>query len=247
MPPQGDFFTKGKKKQEVTKPALEVTKPALRLEETLCPADQRKWREAMGLLKELQAQWALGGALIPHGIGTDALIGAEVGARVGDLLVQFAKRVKCEDCRLRQPTWAVPADGAGCAPGATPVPVVGKPRWCARCAKAHPGAADVHSRKCEDCKLKQPTFKLPADKKKRWCADCARVHASAILDRAMCESCAGKRPNFGMQAEGNARWCAECSMEQPGAVNLASGQPAAREGMTDAILAELAEGEYVIK
>ena len=95
--------------------------------------------------------------------------------------------------------------------------------------------------------LQHALFKLPKDKKKRWCADCARVHAGAILDRAMCETCTGKRPTFGMQAEGNARWCAECSKEQPGAVNLASGQPAAREGMTDAILAALAEGEYVIK
>jgi hypothetical protein len=32
-----------------------------------------------------------------------------------------------------------------------------KKRWCGICARAHPGAVDIHSKKCEDCKQKGAT------------------------------------------------------------------------------------------
>ena len=50
---------------------------------------------------------------------------------------------------------------------------------CAGCAKAHAGARDIASRRCEDCALKWPTFGLPAEGRKRWCGGCARAHAGA--------------------------------------------------------------------
>jgi hypothetical protein len=47
---------------------------------------------------------------------------------------------KCEGCKLKQPSFGLPAEG--------------KARWCGGCAKEHAGAEDVKNRKCEGCRLK---------------------------------------------------------------------------------------------
>ena len=67
------------------------------------------------------------------------------------------------------------------------------PRWCSGCAKAHAGAVDVASKKCEGCGLKAPSFGLPAEgKKKRWCSGCAKGHPGAVKNDA-----AGRRKREG--------------------------------------------------
>jgi hypothetical protein len=60
------------------------------------------------------------------------------------------------------------------------LPTEGRLRWCAACAIAHPGAANIGAKKCEDCALKVPNFGLPAEGKKRWCAGCAKVHKGTV-------------------------------------------------------------------
>ena len=53
-------------------------------------------------------------------------------------------------------------------------------RWCAGCAKAHAGAEDVVSKKCEGCGLKMASFGLLSEgKRRRWCLGCAPKVASA--------------------------------------------------------------------
>ena len=41
------------------------------------------------------------------------------------------------------------------------MPGENKKRWCASCSKDHAGSVDVANRKCEDCKLRRPTFGDP--------------------------------------------------------------------------------------
>jgi hypothetical protein len=49
------------------------------------------------------------------------------------------------------------------------------------CSGGH-GAVDIGNRnkKCEGCKLKRPTFGLPAEGKRRWCSGCAKAHAGVV-------------------------------------------------------------------
>jgi hypothetical protein len=100
---------------------------------------------------------------------------------------------------VKQPTFGLPAEG--------------KKRWCGGCAKAHAGAVDVHSKKCEGCGLKKPIFGLPAEEKKRWCSGCAQGHAGAEdLVNKKCEGCGLKQRTFGLPSEGKKRrWCAGCA------------------------------------
>ena len=52
------------------------------------------------------------------------------------------------------------------------------------------GARDLMSKRCEDGKLKVPSFGLPAEGKVRWCAGCARGHGGAQdLKSKRCEDC----------------------------------------------------------
>ena len=58
------------------------------------------------------------------------------------------------------------------------------PGRCAACSKAHVGAVNVNSKRCEDCKLTQPSFGLLAEGKKRWCVYIAgSVEFSGCLSR----------------------------------------------------------------
>ena len=71
-----------------------------------------------------------------------------------------------------------------------------------RCAKGHVGAKSlVHTKLCEVCNLKQPSYGLPATKRVRWCAGCAAGQAIAVClksdVRRMCEGCDVKTPSFG--------------------------------------------------
>ena len=62
----------------------------------------------------------------------------------------------CEDCNLKHPVFGLPGEKTR--------------RWCASCAKQHPGAADLANKKCEDCKMTQPKYGLPGERKGSWCA-----------------------------------------------------------------------------
>ena len=44
----------------------------------------------------------------------------------------------------------------------------------------HVGVVTFSSKKCEDCKLKQSNFGLPAEGTKRWCGTCAKQHVGAV-------------------------------------------------------------------
>ena len=71
-----------------------------------------------------------------------------------------------EACQLKQPSFGLPAEG--------------KARWCSGCAKAHAGAVNVSSKKCEGCGEKAARLGLPSDgMKRRWCGDCAPKAAHA--------------------------------------------------------------------
>ena len=86
----------------------------------------------------------------------------------------------------------------------------------------------MKQKRCEDCKLKQLSFGLPAEGKARWCAGCARGHDGALnlrLRGKRCEDCALKYPSFGQPAEGKARWCAGCAYDHDGAISLRSKRP----------------------
>jgi hypothetical protein len=68
-------------------------------------------------------------------------------------------------------------------------------RWCGGCAKAHAGAVNIVSQKCEGCQLKLASFGLPAEgKNRRWCAGCAKGHAGAVNvnHKRSCEDCGAK-------------------------------------------------------
>ena len=96
----------------------------------------------------------------------------------------------------------------------------GKRRWCGGCAKAHAGAVDVSSKKCEDCELSQPNFGLPAEGTTRWCGGCAAGHDGAVRRGAKkCENCQLVQPSFGLPSDGKKRWCISCAKGHPGAVN----------------------------
>ena len=128
---------------------------------------------------------------------------------------------ECEDCALTRPTFGLPAEG--------------KKRWCAGCAKTHPGAQDIAHPPCEDCRLTRPSFGLPAEGKKRWCGGCAHDGALNLQSKRMCEDCALKVPNFGLPAEGKKRWCAGCARGHDGAINVRTKRaPALKRPRADA-------------
>ena len=95
-----------------------------------------------------------------------------------------------------------------------------KAQWCSGCAKAHAGAVNVVSKKCEGCGLKHPSFGLSSDvKKKRWCAGCA-PKAARPCGSKMCEGCQLNRPIFGLPVDRKKRWCSGCAKGHAGAVNV---------------------------
>ena len=69
------------------------------------------------------------------------------------------------------------------------------------CAKGHVGTKSLgHTKLCEVCNLKVPSYGLPATSKLRWCAGCAAGQAIAVClksDGRMCEGCDVKIPYFG--------------------------------------------------
>jgi hypothetical protein len=150
------------------------------------------------------------GLKIRNGFGEKDLV-AEVGKAlvVGRDWSSGTAGRKCEGCQLKaRPSFGLPSEG--------------KARWCAGCAKGHPGAADVVSKKCEDCGRKAPSLGLPAEGIKRWCAGCAKAHAGAVNveARKKCEHCGVKHRHFGLPAEGKARWCSGCAKAHTGAVDV---------------------------
>jgi hypothetical protein len=158
--------------------------------------DRKAWREAIALLVGLKLR---------HGLDEQ-----ELAAAVGKALRKSRDHRTCEDCRVKACSLGLPSEGH-------------KRRWCAGCAKAHPGAVNVDIRKCEDCRLKQPNFGMPSDGRKRWCGGCARVHAGAVnvtLARQKCETCGLKTPHHGLAAEGRKRWCSGCARAHAGAVAI---------------------------
>ena len=56
----------------------------------------------------------------------------------------------------------------------------GQTQCCSGCTKGHTAVLNVRDKKCEGCRLEQPTFGLPAEGKKRWRAGCAKAHAGAV-------------------------------------------------------------------
>ena len=90
---------------------------------------------------------------------------------------------------------------------------------------------DVHTKKCEACGLKQPSFGLPGEGKKRWCGGCAKAHAGAELKTGynkMCESCVLKKAHYGLPMEGTRRWCMACAQPHAGlggAINIKTKRP----------------------
>jgi hypothetical protein len=86
---------------------------------------------------------------------------------------------KCEDClrsALHEGETEVPAAFQAFLKDARyGLPLEGKRRWCAGCAKEHTGAVNVKKTvaPCEDCGLKESSHGLAKEWKKRWCADCA--------------------------------------------------------------------------
>ena len=59
-------------------------------------------------------------------------------------------------------------------------------RWCGGCAKAHKGAVDKRSKKCEDCKAKTPSYGMPEEgKAARWCSGCGKAgHPGSVAKKA---------------------------------------------------------------
>jgi hypothetical protein len=90
------------------------------------------------------------------------------------------KQKKCEDCKVKQPKFGLPAEG--------------KSRWCSGCAKRHEGAVNIANKKCEGCGLKQPSFGLSSDGgKTRWCSGCAKGH-QGVASRRRLRTQAGGSP-----------------------------------------------------
>ena len=54
------------------------------------------------------------------------------------------------------------------------------PLRCHGCSQKHPGAENVVSKRCEECKNKQPSYGMPSDNKQRWCQPCSTKHPGAI-------------------------------------------------------------------
>ena len=82
------------------------------------------------------SQALLVGLKLRHGLDEQ-----ELAAAVGKALRKSRDHRTCEDCRVKKCSLGLPSEGH-------------KRRWCAGCAKAHPGAKNVDIRKCEDCRLK---------------------------------------------------------------------------------------------
>ena len=121
-----------------------------RLDAQLTLADRTLFKQALGILAEIQARTGVGGREL----------GAEVGTRLrsghGQRPKEEARR--CEDCQEGATLFGLP--GARAA------------RWCEDCAAGHPGAARVFSRSCpraaghaacEDCAAASRLYGLPSE------------------------------------------------------------------------------------
>ena len=122
---------------------------------------------------------------------------------------KFSK-TKCEDCGCRGPSFSLPP--------------AKRRRWCAPCAKTHPGAIDRNEKValCEDCEQAPCKFGLTTDGVKRWCGACAKKHTGAqnLAASTTCEDCGNLRSKFGLPAEGKTRWCSGCAKAHAGAVDM---------------------------
>jgi hypothetical protein len=197
----------------------------------LSAADRKAWQQAIELIVGLKLR---------NGFGEKGLTAA-----VRSALRRSASKRMCERCGVKAPRFGLPkADGA--AGAAEPLKHGDRTklaRWCTGCAKEQPGAVNVIAKKCEDCKLKLPSFGLPSDKAKgkartsgaRWCSACAKGHAGAEnLVARRCEDCQLKRSSHGLPSEGvtpgTARWCAGCAKGHAGAVDAVAGAKKKCEG-----------------
>ena len=75
------------------------------------------------------------------------------------------------------------AEGALVRARAAPRAAAANPRpplRCHGCSQKHPGAENVVSKRCEECKNKQPSYGMPSDNKQRWCQPCSTKHPGAI-------------------------------------------------------------------
>ena len=70
----------------------------------------------------------------------------------------------CEDCGKKRPHYGLTD--------------MGKPQWCADCAKGQEGETErIHKNKmCEGCKKHRPSYARPAERKVRWCVACGPNH-----------------------------------------------------------------------
>ena len=75
----------------------------------------------------------------------------------------------CEDCGLKQAHYGLKG--------------LGKPQWCAGCAKDQEGETElIHKHKlCEGCGKKRAHFGLTDSGKPRWCAGCAEGQEAPSL------------------------------------------------------------------
>src|SRR6478609_2628761 len=93
-------------------------------------------------------------------------------------------------------------------------------RWCAKCAKNHPGAIDVKSTFCENCEIIRPSYGLENDKRHRWCCNCAKLFTNAIrVSGNFCKVCNVVQASFGVQGEG-CKWCFKCKPDDEKVQNL---------------------------
>ena len=96
---------------------------------------------------------------------------------------------RCEDCGVKGAYHGAGEKGK-------------RKRWCAACAKAHPGSAYSGDPMCEDCPkratwgLLEPSVGTNANRRYtdvsyRWCSGCAKQHEGAIpaVVQKPCEHC----------------------------------------------------------
>jgi hypothetical protein len=108
-------------------------------------------------------------------------------------------RIKCEDCNKGTPSYGLPGAGE-------------KARWCKLCAdKSHPKAANIVSKRCEDCGVKSAGFSLQGERKRRWCGACAKSHPGTVPHGKLCDDCNQKVPVWGLRTEQKKRWCGDCA------------------------------------
>jgi hypothetical protein len=70
-------------------------------------------------------------------------------------------------------------------------------RWCARCAKAQPGAVRVKAmpptKMCEDCDKVGASFGMADEPGKWWCAGCARKNHPGAVNKSYAKNRTGRK------------------------------------------------------